>query len=209
MCNGQAFNRLVARRWFLLLLGVAATSVGAGAQDVGGAPQRGGGRLLGRPSPPQPQQQQGVEYFGGSWRFTWTGRESPITAGPRSGTVSFTRIGDSNFLEVRAEGSSDGGGVYKESGVIGWYPDKKILAYNERLAAGVEILSLGDWSSPIAIHFDASPVRVEGKTLRLRRTYSIVSAQSFLVTEDLSMDGGPFVRLGSGDFKKSGSSSGP
>jgi hypothetical protein len=168
------------------------------------SPQRGGGgqRLLGRPSPPQPQQQQGLEYFVGSWRFTWTGRESPITAGPRSGTVKFARIGDSNFLDVHVEGSIEGAGAYKESGVMGWNADKKLLAYTQRLGADVEVLSLGDWSSPIAIRFDVAPVQVGGKMLRLRRTYSIVSAQSFMVTEELSTDGGAFVRLGNGDFRK-------
>jgi len=165
-------------------------------------PQRGRG-LLGRPSPPQPQQQQGLDYFIGSWRFTWTGRESPLTSGPRTGTTTFTRIGDSSFLEIRTEGTSDsGGGAYRESGVAAWSDARKALAVQETVAGNVAMLSLGDWSSPISILFDSQPVQVQGHTLRLKRTYSILSATSFRVTEELSTDGGPFTRLGIGDFVK-------
>ena len=44
--------------------------------------------------------------------------------------------------------------------------------------------------------------RAGGQMLRLRRTWNIVSAASFSVTNEMSIDGGPFVRLGTGDFKK-------
>jgi hypothetical protein len=192
------------------LLWVAAMSVVAVASTVAQdrpapvpAPQPPGQRgLLGRPSPPQPQQRQGLEYFAGTWKFTWTGRESAITPGPRTGTVTFTRIGDSNFLEMRVEGSSEGSGAYKESGVLGWNDEKKLLAVRERLANGTDILSLGDWTSPIGIRFDTEPIRIQTQTLRLRRSYQILSAASFSVTEELSTNGGPFVRLGTGDFRK-------
>ena len=40
------------------------------------------------------------------------------------------------------------------------------------------------------------PVKVKVQSLQLRRTISVVSAHSFTVAEELSEDGGPFVRLG-------------
>ena len=158
--------------------------------------------LLGRPSPPQPQQQQGLDYFAGKWKFTWTGRESALTPGSRSGTATFSRIADSNFLEVRIDGAIDGGGAYKESGSVGWNADKKVLVIREVLANGAQVLSIGDWSSPIAIRFDTEPIRLQSQTLRLRRSYQILSGTSFSITEELSTNGGPFVRLGNGDFRK-------
>jgi len=155
-----------------------------------------------RPSPPQPHQTQGVEYFLGSWRFSWTGRESAITAGPRAGKAVFSRVGDSNFLDMKADGTIEGGGPYKESGVAAWSPAGKTFVLQEKLANGMEMLSVGDWSSPIAIRFDAQPIKSGAQTLRLRRTYNIVSAGAFNVIEELSIDGKPYIRLGSGDFKK-------
>ena len=106
--------------------------------------------LLGRKSPPQPQQKQSLDYFVGTWNVTWSGRESAFSPGPRTGTVTYTRLGDSNFLEMRGEGKSEGAGAYKESGTLGWHEGQKILALHERLASGVEVLSIGDWTSPIS-----------------------------------------------------------
>ena len=71
---------------FLVVALTLALAAAAGQQEPAG-------RGRGRGSPPQPQQKQGVEYFAGAWSFTWTGRESPITAGPRKGTTVFTAGG--------------------------------------------------------------------------------------------------------------------
>ena len=52
----------------------------------------------------------------------------------------------------------------------------------------------------------ASKIKVTAKKqkLQLRRTISVVAAHSFTVAEELSEDGGPFVRLGSAVFTKVG-----
>jgi hypothetical protein len=103
---------------------------------------------------------------------------------------------------MRVEGSSEASGPYKESGTVVWNESKKTLAMREHLASGADVASVGDWSSPIGIHFEFEPVTLRGQTLRLRRYYQILSPTSFSVTEELSTDGGPFVRLGTGDFRK-------
>jgi hypothetical protein len=156
-----------------------------------------------RSSPPQPQQQQGLEYFAGSWAFTWTGRESTLTAGPRTGTVTFTRIGTSNFMDVVSTGKADTGAAFQESGTLGWNDGRKVIALHERLGNGSEVLSIGDWSSPLSIRFDSSPIRVQNQTIRLRRVYAILSAQSFSIVEEIAIDNGSFQRLGNGEFIKS------
>lgn len=170
--------------------------LGTGTSPVH-AVQRGQG-LLGRPSPPQPQQKPGLDYFAGSWKFSWTGRESALTAGPRSGTATFTHAGET--LTLKADGTVDGGGAYQETGTLSWNEERKALSVRERLAAGVEVSGVGDWSSPIAITMTLEPVTVKGESARLRRYYSILSATSFSIAEEISINGGPFVRLGKGDF---------
>ena len=187
---------------FAAALTVAAQST-AGQQTAGnGTADRPAGGILGRPSPPQPVQKPGVEYFIGSWTFTWTGRESALTPGPRSGTVSFTRRGDTQFLDFQTAGTVEGASAYKESGSLEWRAEKKTMMMLERLAGNLEVSSAGDWSSPISIRFVSDPIKVKDQTLKLRRTYGIVSATSFTVAEELSTDGGPFVRLGGGVFSK-------
>jgi hypothetical protein len=185
------------------LLGHAeAPQAGQAPADGRGAatppPPQGGGR---RASPPQPQQKQSPDYFAGTWRFEWLGRESPLSAGPRSGTVSFSREKDA-LLTFKSESKTDTGASVSESGSMTWNEADKTFAFVEKLADGTSVTGTGNWSSPLAIRYESQPVTVRGQALRLRRTYSIVSGQSFRVAEEISIDGGPFQRLGSGDYSK-------
>jgi hypothetical protein len=179
--------------------GQAQTPPPGGRGQQPGPPQPGIGRRTG---PPQPTQRQGPEYLAGTWQFEWVGREAPVSAGPRSGTVTFTRRNSSNILDMRTEGRLDGGAAYTETGTAEWNESEKILTFRERLATGIELVSPGNWSSPLSIRAESEPARVGGQSVRVRRVYMIVSAQSFTLAEDISIDGGPFQRLGSGEFKK-------
>ena len=159
------------------------------------------GRGRGRATPPQPQQKQGVEYFAGRWSFTWTGRESPVTAGPRKGTTVFSSAG--NSLDIRTEGTvEDTNAGFKERGTAEWDAAKKTLTLKETLATGTTLVGTGDWSSPLAIRYESQPAQVGKQSVRIRRTYLILSAQSFSIAEEISIDGGPFQRLGNGLFQK-------
>ena len=155
-----------------------------------------------RASPPQPQQQQGVEYFVGTWSLEWLGRESPISTGPRMGTVTFTRQGTTNVLNVVAEGKTDAGSTFKDTGTFEWDPAKKLMTIKERLSAGVDVTGVGNWGSPLSIMYEAQPIQVKGQSLRLRRTYSILSAVAFEVMEEMSTNGGRWERLGNGEYTK-------
>jgi len=177
-----------------IVLSLALAGSAAGQQEPAG-------RGRGRGTPPQPQQKQGVEYFAGRWNFTWTGRESPITAGPRKGTTVFTSEGSG--LDIRTEGTvEEGNAAYKESGTAQWDAAKKALTLKETLADGTTLTGIGDWSSPLGIRYESQPSQVGKQSVRIRRTYSILSAQSFSIAEEISIDGGPFQRLGNGLFQK-------
>ena len=157
---------------------------------------------LGRKSPPQPQQKQSLDYFVGTWKVTWSGRESLFSPGPRTGTMTFERMGTSNFLSIRSEGKSDAG-AYKESGTLGWHEGQKIMVLREQLATGADVLSIGDWTSPISIRFESAPATgtgpKPGPPAILRRTIGIVSAGSFTITDEMSTDGGKtFIKVAGG-----------
>ncbi len=174
------------------------------AQAGGGAASGGGqarGQQGGRRSVEQPQQKQSIDYFVGKWSFRYIGRESGLGPAPREGVVVFTKRADGKSVEGMVEGTHDGG-AYKESIVISFDEAAKMLTYTEKLSSGVVLNSRGDWSSPIAIRFTIEPVQVKGQKLQLKRTISVVAAHSFTVTEELSEDGGPFIRLGNAVFSK-------
>jgi hypothetical protein len=157
----------------------------------------------GRESPPQPRQEQGIEYFVGTWAFTWRGRESPISPGLRTGTLTFTRRGASQSLDLEVSGTvDDTGAKYRETGTADWDPQTKKLSVREKLTTGAELSGTGDWSSALSIRYESQPTTVGGSAIQVRRIYSILSASSFTVVEEFSVDGGAFERLGQAAFKK-------
>jgi hypothetical protein len=165
---------------------------------------RGGplGPLLGRRgTPPQPQQKQGVDYFAGAWQFEYVGRESPVTAGPRTGTLTFTRKGAPNVLEMQTIGQTDAGAAFKESGTFEWKETDQSVAIRERVGR-VDLVHNGTWASPLSIRTESQPVKAGNQTIRVRRNYSIISAGSFSLAEEISIDAGPFQRLGNATFGK-------
>ena len=149
----------------------------------------------------QPQQKQTLDYFVGQWTFRYIGRESPLGLSPREGTVIFTKSADGKSLAATVSGKSDAG-PYQESATILFDEANKILTFSEKLAGGVSLQSRGDWSVPISIRFTVEPVKIKGQTLQLKRTINVIAAHSFSVVEELSEDGGPFVRLGQGLYTK-------
>lgn len=150
---------------------------------------------------PQPQQKQSINYFVGEWSYSWIGRESALGPAPREGTATFTLRPDGKSLDVRTAGKSDTTS-FNESAVITWDEGTKTLTFAEKLANGIQVQSKGDWRSPISIRFTVDPIKVKGQTLQLKRIISVVAAHSFTVTEELSENGGPFVRLGSAVYTK-------
>lgn len=188
---------MMRRRHFALPLVAAMLTMTVMAQEPPAPPAGRGQRV----SPPQPQQPQTDEYFVGAWTFTWIGRESPVSAGPRSGTLTYARKSPGT-LDLRAEGKIDGGAAFVETGSAAWNADKQTITWIERLSTGLELRSAGDWSSPIGIRAESEPVKAGSQTIRVKRLYSILSPQSYMVTEEISMNGGPYQRLGNGRFQR-------
>lgn len=174
----------------------------AAAPQPGQAGGPGGGRG-GRTGPPQPQQKQSIDYFVGSWSYKYVGRESALGPAPRECTVTFTKRADGKSVEGVTQCKADSS-AFKNSILIVFDEATKMMTFTEKLPGGVTVNSRGDWTSPIAIRFTVEPLKVKGQALQLRRIISIVAAHSFTVAEELSEDGGPFVRLGSAVFSKVG-----
>lgn len=166
------------------------------------APAGGQGRQ-GRGVIEQPQQKQSIDYFVGQWSYRYVGRESALWPAPRECVVSLTKRADGKSVEGAADCKHDGG-AFKDGWMIAFDEAAKTVSFTEKLGSGALLVSKGDWSSPISIRFAIDPVTIKGQKLQLRRTISVVSAHSFTIAEELSEDGGPFVRLGSAVFAKVG-----
>lgn len=173
-------------------------------RDDGAAPSAAASAPPARPTKSasdQPQQKQSIDYFVGKWSFRVVGRESALAPSPRQGMVTFTKRADGKSVEGVVEGTADGK-PYRDTITITFDETSKALTFTEKLASGAQLSGRGDWSSPIAIRFAIDPVKLNGQSLQLRRTLSVVAAHSFTVTEELSEDGGTFVRLGNAVYSK-------
>ena len=149
----------------------------------------------------QPHVDQRADYFVGRWTFEYLGAEyPPLSAGTRTGTATFTSDGGT-FVTGRVDNDA-GSRKYQDTVKMGLDPDTNMLVVVERRSDGFELASLGNWRSPIAITFLTNPVRADGKTYQLRRVISVTSNTAFEITEEFSVDGGAFKRLGKAHYTK-------
>ena len=179
------------------LKGTGTVSVGAQKFDATLALQR-----RPRAEAIQPHVEQRVDYFVGRWKYEYLGAEyPPLSPGGRSGTMTFTKTGASHFVTGRLDGELLGT-PYQEQLSIEMDPETNMLAVVDKRPDGIELVSVASWRSPIAITSQTSPVQANGKTYQLRRVLSVMSPTAFDVTEEFSVDGGPFKRLGNGHYTK-------
>jgi hypothetical protein len=106
-----------------------------------------------------------------------------------------------NFVTGRLDIDA-GSRKYQETVKIGFDTGTNGLVFVERRSDGFELASVGSWRSPIAITFRTAPVRADGNTLQLRRVISVTSNVAFEVTEEFSVDGGPFKRPGNAHYTR-------
>jgi hypothetical protein len=149
---------------------------------------------------PQPQVEPRIGYFTGAWTFEYIGGEfPPLSIGTRSGTVTFSDIPPGPFVQGTVTGEVFGA-PYEETWTIGFDADTRSILWREQLSTGQELIALGDWTSPIAISFLTAPVEADGRVYVLRRLMQTTSDVAFSVTDEFSVDGGPYRRLGNGSF---------
>lgn len=150
----------------------------------------------------QKQVEQRAAYFTGRWTFEYLGGEfPPLSNGERSGVITFSAPTASHFVTGTLDGETLGK-PFKETLTIGVSPDTKAVVYQERRADGVELISLGNWTSPLAIVFQTAPITAAGKSYQLRRVISVLSEVAFDVTEEFSVDGGAFRKLGTARYTR-------
>jgi len=146
----------------------------------------------------QPQVEQRIDYFAGEWMFEYTGGKfPPLSIGTR--TVSFRVLDHGPFVRGNVSGEVFGE-AYEEAWTIEFDEDTQTVLWREELSTGDQLISLGNWTSPIGITFLTAPVEANGRVFVLKRSMRVTSDTAFSVTDEFSVDGGPFGRLGTGSY---------
>ena len=156
-----------------------------------------------RPEVPQPQVEQRIGYFPGTWTFEYTGGEfPPLSIGTRSGSVTFTEIPHGPFVRGEVTGEVFGE-TYAETWTIGFDDSARSVVWHETLSTGQSLIALGNWTSPIGITFLTAPMEGDGRVYILKRLLRVTSDTAFAVSDEFSVDGEPFRRLGDGAYLRS------
>ncbi len=149
----------------------------------------------------QPVVEQRAAYFAGRWTFEYLGGEfPPLSPGSRAGTATFTSSSPETIAGV-IDAVADGK-PHREQWSMTFDAATHMLAVVERRAGGPELLSVANWQTPLAMRFTTAPVDDGGRRYQLRRLLRIVSDSSFSITEEFSVDGAPFRRLGQATFER-------
>jgi hypothetical protein len=149
----------------------------------------------------QPTVEQRASYFVGRWTFEYIGGAfPPLSPGSRTGMATFTSASP-DAVEGVIDGSADDK-PHREQWSMTFDPATQMLAVVERRAGGLELLSVANWQTPLAMRFTTAPVREGGRSYQLRRLLRVISSSSFSMTEEFSVDEGPVRRLGQATFEK-------
>ena len=148
------------------------------------------------------------DYFlGGKWTFEWLVPESPLgPAGTITGTTTYTATGgDGKFYQSRTEATGPTGkftiteriAYQKESRTITRYvSNSRGFSYIQTAVVG------GDLGGFYNMYFESEPFTFNGKSIRIRDAYRLVSPVNYRVATTISIDGGRFTNYGNPWWQK-------
>ena len=145
------------------------------------------------------------EYFLGKWTFEWTMPDSALgPGGDVTGTTIVTKL-DGWFYEAVTEGKGPSG-AFKVRELWAYHRENKTIARQVTDSRGFNYLQFGpiggDLGGIYNLLLDSAPFTANGKSVRLRTTFRLLSPLNYRIAVSLSVDGGPFTNLGNPWWRK-------
>ena len=140
----------------------------------------------------------------GTWNIEWTVPESAFgTDGDITGTEVVSKVAEGFYASTIAAKGPDG--PITGQAIQTLSPDTKYATRYESTSNGVATLMAGTASvanQQYVLSYESAPFTVKGKTVRLRRTLTFMSAGSIRMIAQMSEDGGPYRSYGSAWLRK-------
>lgn len=138
-------------------------------------------------------------YFLGSWTFEWEVPDGPLgPGGTLKGTTTYRSLNDGFYEATTDAVGSEGPITWKET--ISYRRESKVVDRHVTDSRGFSLLQAGtiggDLGGYYTIRYDSAPFTVDGRTIRLRSTLSLVSPVNFRTITTMSIDGGRFSNYG-------------
>ncbi len=146
------------------------------------------------------------QYFPGTWTFEWRTPESPFgEGGMLEGRETFGSSDDGRNYTSTIEATGPDGPFTVASTIVYLKPQQSFSRL-ERDSRGFDLLKVGhiggDLGGFYTIHYESTPVVIDGAEVRIRNVTRIVSPLNFKVESRLSVDGGPWTNFGTGWWRR-------
>ncbi len=156
------------------------------------------------PQMPKPgPEHQRLHYFVGNWYTEVETKPGPMGPGGKTTITEHTEmLGD--FFVIFHRDERDATGSVKEIGIMGYDPEQKVYTYEQFSDQGERVTATGTVSGDtwVLLAPATAAAKEGGKRLKVRFTLKEVSPTSSTSTEEVSIDGGPWTKIGEGKATK-------
>ena len=156
------------------------------------------------PQMPKPgPEHQRLHYFVGNWYTEVETKPGQMGPGGRTTITEHNEmLGD--FFVIFHRDERDATGPVKEIGIMGYDPEQKVYTYEQFSDQGERVTATGTVSgdSWVLLWPATDAAKEGGKRLKGRFTLKEVSPTSYTSTEEISIDGGPWTKVGEGKATK-------
>lgn len=152
------------------------------------------------------------DYFLGTWNFEWEAPDSVLgSAGTLTGSATFEHMESCYYEGALQIESPDGPFMQKIQFIAD--PENRWMTWIETDSRGFTFIKSGRMGGDLGgyfTHYWEVPVfTYEGKKVRLKGNYFLGSPATFRSRVQISIDGGPYVNVGTQWFRKDSASSPP
>lgn len=157
-------------------------------------------------NPDDPMPPPNLDYFVGTWTFDWNVPESPLgPAGKLKGKETYKRLADGKYESV-IEGEGPAGAL-KGKATTEYNEKQKHVMRTENGFFGNFVLKKagpigGDLGGYYTIFWETEPLKINGKTVRLKGKTLMLSPANYRLQVQISVDGGEYSNFGNPWFRK-------
>ena len=147
-----------------------------------------------------------MNYFIGAWSFEWNVPESPLgPAGKLKGIETYRKASNGTGYESEIVGDGPQGSFKARATTL--YDEKtRTVTRSESGLFGTTITKTGpiggDLGGYYTIFWETSPIKKEGKTVKLKGKTQMLSPAHYRWQVQISVDGGPYTNFGNPWFTK-------
>jgi hypothetical protein len=157
-------------------------------------------------TPDDPMPPPNLDYFVGTWAFDWNVPESPLgPAGKLKGKETYKKLADGKYESV-IEGDGPAGAL-KGKATTDYNEKQKFVTRTENGFFGNFVLKKsgpigGDLGGYYTIFWETEPLKINGKTVKLKGKTLMLSPANYRLQVQISVDGGEYTNFGNPWFRK-------